>query len=58
MDGDPDDITKWCARKEAAERGEHIADAGDVEMQEFAKEENAMMVILDDDNDSMMEHEA
>ena len=56
MDGDPDDIAKWCARKEAAERGEYAADAGDAEMGEFVKDEKVMMII--DDEVSIGEHSA
>jgi hypothetical protein len=56
VDGDPDDITKWCARKEAAERGEYVADAGDEEMAEIVKEEKVMMIV--DDEASIGEHSA
>ena len=55
VDGDPDDITKWTERKEAAQRGEYAAEAGDEEMGEFAKEEKAMII---DDDDSYAEIEA
>jgi hypothetical protein len=56
VDGDPDDIAKWCERKEAAQRGEYAAEAGDAEMGEFVKDEKAMIII--DDEESVGEHSA
>jgi hypothetical protein len=58
VDGDPDDITKWCDRKEAAQRGEYAVEAGDEEMGEFAREEKAMIIDDDDDSSSVGEHSA
>ena len=39
VDGDPNDITKWCERKEASMQGENAAMAGDEEMGDHVKEE-------------------
>jgi len=58
VDGDPDDITEWCRRKELAQRGEYIADAGDAEMGEFMHEEKELSDELADFDESDGEHEA
>jgi hypothetical protein len=54
VDGDPDDIALWCERKEAAMRGEYVADAGDAEMGDIVKDEKH----LEFEDDSSMEIEA
>jgi hypothetical protein len=37
LDGDPNDIASWCEKKEAAQRGEFAAEAGDDEMAGYVK---------------------
>jgi len=58
VDGDPDDITEWCRRKELAQRGEYVADAGDAEMGGFMHEEKELSDELADFDESDGEHEA
>jgi len=47
VDGDPDDIAEWCSRKENYTCGEHAIEGGDLEMNEYVKEEVSLVEDLD-----------
>ena len=43
VDGDPDDIALWCERKENNICTVHAVDGGDVNLNEYIKDENALI---------------